>query len=1020
MKTRLLNAIVLSVALTCFTADAPATQWEMGLRIVRGDSAVALPVYLYHPGDLNVPIRTGVSLGVLGDYGVNFKCDIEDPPYQEPSYSDAQCRYIKPGQYVLRVENKCTFLTIKPMSQAIYRDFNILCTETGFTVSSGDRATVDDSFDWTEVTSSSVTLDQRLSTNARVGDIFHVFSDGFEIWSDSTHETIPVDQYSTLTLRADRQVYSGEKYNNWSSLSDVTNHHAFQVNDASLSFTSHFAPVVMDAVITAHFVDLPGTTPDSVYFMDPWFVDFQDFAAGGLLRNQGMDAPFKGRSCPFHPNENTNYDGILKYNGVFLNQDYSTPGNPHYSIRVPSAKTISGTTFNFMTWTGNSASIDFQNATSCTTGVVFKQSGAIANARYKAPQRSSDSRASGLNPQRAITYANGKYHVVYPSGGDIWYLASTDNGGTWSQDMLLSDESGLNRQPSIAVRQSRAGGQSYLAVIWERYDGEYSDISVRYLESNSTWSSASVIWNGLMDQDCEGATPAMAMENSFEVAVWRVKSSSEWNPSGLYLWMSTDSGPYVIDGTGSSSMHPSIAVPAFQDLERRFAVAWSDNGQIYYKPFRWYHEELTSTATENPSSGSGLSQHDYPSLVYVSSYARRPALAWQAYSTYIEANVVLARERGTSSWGTIQQYSKDESYLHPSLTRHEYSDTSLVMAWHDGSNMYLAKRTTSWGSRTNLSSGRYPELGLDPDGDNTHFRIVYTTGASAPYQIATTSQGLPKTSAGDVEMRRIVALSNGAAYTVVLEKADILTSQSVSNLQMRSVDDPGKAFTPEESAGMASTTDFTVPRGARIRVQIFTEGSDERKGASHSGELAGLAQIIDASTGNLLAATPLDTVNAKTLSKKHSTYLNDLASLEGKEVRMVLVPAFKGKADLWTLTEIHHDTTGATPQGGIQKQINEEPKPQVFAMAECYPNPFNPITTISYELPTDGVVKLVIYDLLGREIAELASGHHVAGRYSATWNASSVASGVYFARLTVMDELGQTKFNKTAKLVLAK
>lgn len=80
--------------------------------------------------------------------------------------------------------------------------------------------------------------------------------------------------------------------------------------------------------------------------------------------------------------------------------------------------------------------------------------------------------------------------------------------------------------------------------------------------------------------------------------------------------------------------------------------------------------------------------------------------------------------------------------------------------------------------------------------------------------------------------------------------------------------------------------------------------------------------------------------------------------------------------------------------------------PDAYARSQNYPNPFNPTTTIGYQLPTDGFVKLVVYDLLGRQIAELVSGPRAAGKYSATWNASSLASGVYFSRLSVSDELG--------------
>ncbi|MCH7954482.1 MAG: T9SS type A sorting domain-containing protein [Candidatus Marinimicrobia bacterium] len=64
-----------------------------------------------------------------------------------------------------------------------------------------------------------------------------------------------------------------------------------------------------------------------------------------------------------------------------------------------------------------------------------------------------------------------------------------------------------------------------------------------------------------------------------------------------------------------------------------------------------------------------------------------------------------------------------------------------------------------------------------------------------------------------------------------------------------------------------------------------------------------------------------------------------------------------------------------------------------------HPNPFNPVTNISYSLPVSGDVTLIIYNLLGEEVARLVDGFQPAGEYNTTWNASNIASGIYFYRL---------------------
>lgn len=103
----------------------------------------------------------------------------------------------------------------------------------------------------------------------------------------------------------------------------------------------------------------------------------------------------------------------------------------------------------------------------------------------------------------------------------------------------------------------------------------------------------------------------------------------------------------------------------------------------------------------------------------------------------------------------------------------------------------------------------------------------------------------------------------------------------------------------------------------------------------------------------------------------------------------------------------------------------KEVSPVGFGLEQNYPNPFNPSTQISYALPEAGKVSLMIYDVLGREIANLVNGFQQAGHYTLAWNSTEnsgvpVSSGVYFARLRVTNDLGGVKYMKTSRLLLMK
>ncbi len=76
-----------------------------------------------------------------------------------------------------------------------------------------------------------------------------------------------------------------------------------------------------------------------------------------------------------------------------------------------------------------------------------------------------------------------------------------------------------------------------------------------------------------------------------------------------------------------------------------------------------------------------------------------------------------------------------------------------------------------------------------------------------------------------------------------------------------------------------------------------------------------------------------------------------------------------------------------------------EDVPTEFTLDQNYPNPFNPTTTIEYAVPVQSSVRLVVYDLLGREVRRLADGDRGPGRYRVAFDARALPSGVYFFRM---------------------
>lgn len=102
------------------------------------------------------------------------------------------------------------------------------------------------------------------------------------------------------------------------------------------------------------------------------------------------------------------------------------------------------------------------------------------------------------------------------------------------------------------------------------------------------------------------------------------------------------------------------------------------------------------------------------------------------------------------------------------------------------------------------------------------------------------------------------------------------------------------------------------------------------------------------------------------------------------------------------------------PKASLAKESLFEQVPTEYLLKQNYPNPFNPTTTIEYQLPSDGFVSLKIFDLLGSEIKTLVNDFKTKGRYSITFDASNLASGLYIYQIK------SNNFSSIKKMILSK
>ena len=120
--------------------------------------------------------------------------------------------------------------------------------------------------------------------------------------------------------------------------------------------------------------------------------------------------------------------------------------------------------------------------------------------------------------------------------------------------------------------------------------------------------------------------------------------------------------------------------------------------------------------------------------------------------------------------------------------------------------------------------------------------------------------------------------------------------------------------------------------------------------------------------------------------------------------------AFLGESDFGDNVYLDSICVIALP---VAVQHRETVIPKSFNLMQNYPNPFNPVTVIKYQVPAESYVKLTVYDVTGKEVAELQNGQKEAGYYTVEFYGDNLSSGIYFYTLLA----GNFKQTRTMLLI---
>jgi hypothetical protein len=739
----------------------------------------------------------------------------------------------------------------------------------------------------------------------------------------------------------------------------------------------------------------------TIFFKDPWFVD----PSKSLYNNNILP------NSPDLPRINLGNNAIWEElplpgpaellisssrKGVLLNQRIDIePAS--YFIKADPIKNcnIHGqlTNFYFQNWDATDAEIN--NSLSTETAITFLNDGAVAQARYKGHGVSTTARATGYNNGRRIASYNGIIYLVYEDNNEIWFTYTTNNGATWQSEIRISeisDSETIYKNPSIAVSNV---GDNILHLVYEKQYYHYilqtwvTEVLYRRMENNM-WGNPQIITseNDFHYGDARPVIAADLNDYAILVAAWYLKQESQTNKKIYARYCYQGEWQNITEVPGNVHFYPALeimhsTVPGQTNLVKMLWTSGSTGHLIKYisgvlaqgGPIQW-----SSIYTLNPNPGYELNSE--PSLSiddnnygYITYHG-----SWYNGSTGVNEiwyNKYNFNNTPPTMVGSYTQIAGSNCQL-PVISVTS-SGTPITIFYMNNNNIYRKKyQNGSWTS-TNFSDGKYPSL-----TNHSTSGAVWTRYISAPYIL--------KTDLGDGGFHKVI--TGPEEYECTVAKRFIYRiSKPDSDYIILDLDNTfvnGKNYRFNENL---ETESLTLSGDNKITLHWQIDDMNLK------GDLSLLHVYFKTSAHKYLmesVSTSKIIAAAEDSGKIIATSLN----FNSKEI-MTGQLVIEFKENIPFVFDVVKDNTEANT---LVKNISGDTEvsyiiPAEFRLGQNFPNPFNPVTQISYDLPKSGNVSLKVYNTNGQQVSVLVNAYEKAGRYQVIFDGSHLASGIYFYQL---------------------
>jgi hypothetical protein len=868
----------------------------------------------------------------------------------------------------------------------------------------------------------SVSPDQKKFTGSSFGSIDYWYKGSFK--NNNGLNEIYIPRYDRKVLQADINVVSNppEKYNYWTGNFGATYYKNFvRFSPAELLSTpmvgqfNYINNTTVRAKIDNNYLNV-------IQFKDPWLRDYDEQPFG--IRNQGLLAL---------PQPLDNIDNNLaistNHQGVLLNQNPTfDPSIPYYSIEIPSSiylpQTGQAHNLYLQSWDLSGASLQYPN--SLTTGVVFTSSiGAYVTANVKATGLSDNVNTYTNNGQRKTVrtpdYVN-TLHRVYESLGHVFYETSSNNGQSWT---LMNSghpiDNGGGKSPSIdfttinqhvftvIVFQENSGAppnsSSIKAVV---YKSRYGDLPFQYLETETIYSSLFYSYN---------TNPVLSISRAGSTKiVWEVTGDGLYyrgagiNNDGLNLIGSNAK----LSGTTSYSKNPSIAVSKKVGSSDIMHLVWEENNLIKHYTF---HSTPPGTIT-TISSGDGYTYRNRPSVITLSDGGGRICWIGSRYDAGESDNPTMETRTIFRGTGYNHFWAFGNTVSSPNITNSD-DETYYAIAWseEDGDRTKFADNTLYTIRDFNIAG---KDIQVRNGATKNQMYADVFKSSNQPYYFEMSNNlgsyyAPQKTTAYTFASGRegVIYQDTAQFYFTV---GDILVNEQ--SIDFIAIPDSIKLNTKEMLNAYLVSEPFQLTDNSLFLYSIKYGASDSSAAVnllSNTNKFINFKlQLIDAQSLEVLGSFDEVTFDQSNVFRYNNlSYQVNTTGIGNKSVFLRLKVEDNFNPD-YSLSQIYSDNDILEKRSIKTINFTGSETPVTYDLAQNFPNPFNPSTTIRYQLPKDGVVTIKIYDILGSEVATMVNEEKTAGKYEVNFNASSLASGVYIYKIQAGD------FVNSKKMILLK